>query len=71
MVSINLRGRCKSVELISRNANPGLCMVRVELDYDVSLTRHLHEIQLFVPTKFGTLLEAGLPVTVTLEQDWS
>jgi hypothetical protein len=46
-------------------------MVRVELDYDDSPSYNLHEIQLFVPTKFGSLIEVGLPVTVTLEQDWS
>jgi len=46
-------------------------MVRVELDYDISSMSDVHDIQLFVPTKFGTLLEVGLPVIVTLEQKWN
>jgi hypothetical protein len=61
VVKINLRGKCKNIELIPDNGVPGRCVVRVELDYN--------EIQLFVPTKFGTLIEVGAPVIVTLKQD--
>ena len=71
MVKINLRGKCKKIELTPDNGIPGRCMVRVELDYDISLMSDVHDIQLFVPIKFGSLLEAGLPVTVTLEQNWN
>jgi hypothetical protein len=71
VVRINLRGKCKNIEFTPDNGAPGRCMVRVELDYDDSPSYNLHEIQLYVPTKFGSLIEVGLPVTVTLEQDWS
>jgi hypothetical protein len=71
LVKINLRGKCKRIELAPDNRIPGRCMVRVELDYDISSMSDVHDIQLFVPTKFGTLLEVGLPVVVTLEQKWN
>jgi hypothetical protein len=32
------------------------------------LTYPVHEIELFVPTEFATLLEIGLPVIVTPDQ---
>ena len=69
MVKISLRGKCKHVLLTTSNGVPARCVVKVELDHDIPLTYDLYDIGLFVPTEFGTLLEVGLPVTVTLEQN--
>jgi hypothetical protein len=71
VVKINLRGKCKKIERVADIGIHGLCIVRVQLDSDVSSISHLHEIQFLVPAKFGTLLEVGLPVTVSLEQGWN
>ena len=69
MVKINLRGSCKDIKLTASNSEPARCMVQVELDHSIPLTYHLYEIKLLVPTEFATLLEVGLPVTITLEQN--
>jgi hypothetical protein len=41
------------------------------LDHNVPLTYHLYDIRLYVPTEFANLLEIGLPIIVTLEQEAS
>ena len=68
MVTIRLQGKCKNIELTPNNGEPARCVIRVELDHDVPLTYHRYDFQLFVPTEFATLLEVGLPISVTLEQ---
>jgi hypothetical protein len=69
VVKISLRGKCKHILLTTCNGLPARCVVRVELDQDIPITYDLYDIGLFVPTEFATLLEVGLPITVTLEQD--
>jgi len=69
MVKISMRGNCKNIQFTPKNGEPARCMVRVELDHNVSPAFHLFDIQLFVPTEFASLLEIGIPVTVTLEQN--
>jgi hypothetical protein len=51
------------------NGQPALFLIAVGLDHNIPLTYHRHNIKLFVPAEFATLLEAGLPITVTLEQN--
>ena len=71
VVKICLRGKCKSIHLTSNNGEPARCAVLVELDRSVPLAYDLYDIELLVPTEFATLLETGLPVTLTLEQNGS
>jgi hypothetical protein len=68
MVKICLNGKCKDIQIIPDNGFPVRCKVRVELNRDIRLTYPIHEIELFVPAEFATLLEVGLPLTVTLDQ---
>jgi hypothetical protein len=53
---------------MATNGQPARCMVRIELDHSIPLEYHRYDIQLFVPTEFASLIETGLPVTITLEQ---
>ena len=68
MVKICLNGKCKDIQIIPDNGFPVRCKVRVELNRDIPLTYPIHEIELFVPAEYATLLEIGLPLTVTLDQ---
>jgi len=68
MVKICLNGKCKDIQIIPDNGFPVRCKVRVELNRDILLTYPMHEIELFVPAEFATLLEIGLPLIVTLDQ---
>jgi hypothetical protein len=68
MVKICLNGKCKDIQIIPRNGFPVRCKVRVELSRDIPMTYPLHDIELYVPAEFGSLLEIGLPLTVTLDQ---
>ena len=68
VVKICLNGKCKDIQIIPDNGFPVRCKVRVELSRDIQLTYPLHEIELFVPAEYATLLEVGLPLTVTLDQ---
>ena len=68
MVKISLNGNCKDIQMIPNNGFPVRCRVKIELSRDIRLTYPVHDIELFVPTEFATLLEVGLPVTVTLDQ---
>jgi len=43
-------------------------LVRVELNRDILLTYPIHNVELCVPAEYATLLEVGLPLTVTLDQ---
>jgi hypothetical protein len=69
VVKISLRGKCKHILLTTGNGLPARCVIRVELDQDIPATYDLYDVRLFVPTEFATLLEVGLPMTVTLEQN--
>jgi hypothetical protein len=42
--------------------------VPVELNHGILLTCPIHEIELYVPGEYATLLEVGLPLSVTLDQ---
>ncbi|MFZ0784524.1 MAG: hypothetical protein WBC67_08110 [Candidatus Acidiferrales bacterium] len=44
-------------------------MIQVELDRGVLPVHGVYDVRLVVPIEFAMLLEAGLPVVVTLEQD--
>jgi hypothetical protein len=68
VVKICLRGDCKDIQIMATNGQPARCMVRIELDHSIPLEYHRYDIQLFVPTEFASLIETGLPVTITLEQ---
>ncbi len=68
MVKICLNGKCKDIQIIPNNGFPVRCRVRVELSRDILLTYPLHDIELYVPEEYGSLLEIGLPLTVTLDQ---
>jgi hypothetical protein len=68
VVKISLNGKCKDIQVIPNNGFPVRCKVRVELSRDIQLTYPIHEIELFVPAEYATLLEVGLPLTVTLDQ---
>jgi len=50
------------------NGIPSRCEIKIELDHDISQTYRAYDIQLFVPIEFATLLEVGLPLTITLDQ---
>ena len=66
MVKICIRGQCKQIQIIPNNGEPTRCMVQVELDHHISLE---YDIELLIPIDFATLLEAGLPINIILEQD--
>ncbi len=68
MVKICLKGKCKTIQITPNNGEPSHCEVRVELDHDIPLTYRAYDIQLQVPLEFATLLEAGQPLTITLDQ---
>lgn len=59
----------KSFQPTSQNGEPAHHVIQVELDPNVLRTRGPYDIRLFVPIEFATLLEEGLPVVVTLEQN--
>jgi hypothetical protein len=69
VIKICLRGNCKGIQLISSNGRPSRCLVRIELDHSIPLAHDSYDIQLVVPVEFGTLLEPGEVVAVTLEQN--
>ncbi len=69
MVKICMRGQCKKIEITPNNGEPTRCIVQIELDHYISLAYRRFDVQLFVPVEFATLLEVGLPVNVTLEQN--
>jgi hypothetical protein len=71
MVKVSLRGRCKNVQLTHENGEPVRCVIRLELDHNVSLTYRLYDVQIFIPAEFASLLDVGLPLTLTLEQSAS
>ncbi len=71
MVKVCLKGRCRSIELTPLNGEPVRCTIRVELDHNVSAAYRLYDVQLFVPAEFAALLEVGLPLALTLEQNGS
>lgn len=68
MVKICLNGKCKDIQIIPNNGFPVRCKVRVELNRDILLTYPFHEIELYVPAEYGSLLEVGVSLTVTLDQ---
>jgi hypothetical protein len=68
MVKICLNGKCKDIQIIPNNGFPVRCRVRIELSRDILLTYPLNDIELYVPAEYGSLLEIGLPLTVTLDQ---
>jgi hypothetical protein len=68
VVKICLHGHCTSIRLMPKNGLPVRCSVLIELNHDIPLTYPVHQIQLFMPTEFATLLEVGLPLTVTIDQ---
>ena len=69
MVKVCLRGKCKNIQLSADNGQPSRCLIDVELDHNVSQAYHLYDVRLLVPAEFATLLEVGLPLTLTLEQN--
>jgi len=69
MVKVCLTGRCTSIHPTAQNGEPAHYVIQVELDRNVSRTRGPYDIQLLVPVELATLIEEGLPVVVTLEQD--
>ena len=69
MVKVCLTGRCASIQPTANNGEPAHCVIQVELDRNVLRTHGPYDIRLFVPIEFAVLLEEGLPVVVTLEQD--
>ncbi len=68
-MKICLRGQCKKIDFTPANGKPPRCVIRVELEQYVSDRYRMDEVQIFVPVEFASLLEAGLPVTITLEQN--
>ena len=71
MVKICLNGKCKDIQIIPNNGFPVRCKVSVELSRDLGMAYPIHFIELFVPAEFGSLLEIGLPLTLTLDQTGS
>jgi hypothetical protein len=69
VVKVCLRGKCKNIQLSADNGQPSRCLIDVELDHNVSQAYHLYDVRLLVPAEFATLLEVGLPLTLTLEQN--
>ncbi len=69
MVKVCLRCKCKSIQVSANNGEPARCVIDVELDHNVSREYHLYDVRLLVPAEFATLLEVGLPLTLTLEQN--
>jgi hypothetical protein len=69
VVKVCLRGRCKNIELTSSNGQPSRCVIDIELDHNVSSEYRLYDVRLLVPVEFATLLETGLPLAITLEQN--
>ena len=69
MVKVCLRGRCKDIHLTTLNGKPVRCAVDVELDHNVSVAHALYDIQFLIPREFASLLEVGLPLSVTIEQN--
>lgn len=68
MVKICLKGKCKTIQVTPNNGEASRCEVWVELDHDIPLTYRCYDIRLLVPVEFATLLEAGQPLTITLDQ---
>ena len=71
MVKVCLKGRCKNIQLTPENGEPARCVVQIELDQNIPVAYRRHCVQLFVPAEFAALLEVGLPLTVTIEQNGS
>jgi len=71
VVKICLRGECKNIQLTPSMGESVCSVVWVDLDRNIPVTSRLYDILLFLPPEFATLLEVGLPVTLTLEQDGS
>jgi len=69
IVKICLKGKCKTIQVTPNNGEPSHCEVRVELDHDIPLTYRAYDIKLQVPIEFAILLQAGKPLTLTLDQD--
>jgi hypothetical protein len=69
MVTICLKGKCSHIQVTPNNGEPIRCEIRLELDRDFPLTYPAHDIRLFVPVEFATLLEVGLPLTITINQN--
>lgn len=69
MVKICLNGKCKDIQLTPSNGEPSRCVVQIELNHILPLIYRRYDVQLFFPAELATLLEVGLPVTVTLEQN--
>jgi hypothetical protein len=69
MVKVCLTGRCTSIQPASHNGNPVHCVIQVEMDHSALHAYSSYDIQLSVPIEFAALVEVGLPVVVTLEQN--
>jgi hypothetical protein len=67
VVRISIRCECKNIRLSTTSGRPARSAVGIELNHNVPLTFGHYDIQLLVPAEFATLLEVGLPVTVTLD----
>jgi hypothetical protein len=68
MVKICLKGKCKTIQVTPNNGEPSRCEVWVELNHDIPVTYQAYDIRLRFPVEFATLLEAGQPLTITLDQ---
>ena len=71
MVKICLNDKCKDIQLIPNNGFPVRCKVSVELSRDLRLTYPIHFIEVYFPMEYASLLEIGLPLTLTLDQTGS
>lgn len=68
MVKVCMKGVCRNVQMSPSNGEPRRCAIQVELDHNVSIEYRLYDVELFVPVEFASLIEAGLPLTLTIEQ---
>jgi hypothetical protein len=71
VVKICLNGKRKDIQLIPNNGFPVRCKVSVESSRDLRLTCPIHFIEVYVPAEYASLLEIGLPLTLTLDQTGS
>jgi hypothetical protein len=64
-----MKGESKNIRLSTNNGGPPRSSVGIELDHRVPLTYGRYDTQLLVPSEFAALLEVGLRVILTLEQN--
>ena len=68
MVKVCLRGRCKNIEPATKNGKTARCRIGLQLHDGISF-QDARDVELLIPAEYAALLEVGLSLTLTLEQN--